>query len=104
MHGPWFCSPGCASHMQSAPHPRTSCVPAAADVGRPCSVQQSVICNGPSGEAAWSAWPLCSLGRDRGAPERRVVQIDVKQGQLNVLHKAVVKHTFQVSQGQALLF
>lgn len=64
-------------------------------------MQQSIICKGSSGEAAWSAWPLCSLGRDRGAPERRVVQIDVKQGQLNILHKAVVKHTFQVSQGQA---
>ena len=64
-------------------------------------MQQRVICKGLSGEAAWSAWPLCSLGRDRGAPERRVVQIDVKQGQLHILHKAVVKHTFQVSAGQA---
>ena len=65
-------------------------------------MQQSVLSKELSGEAVWSAWPLCSLGRDRGAPERRVVQLDVKQGRLNVLHKAVVKHTFQVSQAGRL--
>ncbi|KAK9836156.1 hypothetical protein WJX81_005590 [Elliptochloris bilobata] len=33
-----------------------------------------------------------------GAPERRIVQLDVKQRRVNVLHKAAVKHAFQVDE------
>lgn len=66
-------------------------------VVRPCSVQQRVR-EGFASEASWSAWLLCSPNREHSAPERRIVQLDVKQRCVVLLHKAVIKHAFQASQ------
>jgi hypothetical protein len=66
------------------------------------SVQQRVLHEGDTGGASWSAWLLCSLSREPGTPERRVVQLDVKRRRLVVLCKATVKHTFQARRAPAL--
>ena len=63
---------------------------------RPRSVQQRIR-EGFASEASWSAWLLCSPHRELNTPERRIVQLDVKQRCVVLLRKAVVKHAFQAS-------